>query len=521
MTRRTVLLGLLAAALVPASAHAYTVPPDNPFVEQAGARPEIYAYGLRNPFRWSFDSQTHDIVIGDVGQDAHEEVDRVPASQLAAANFGWDCFEGSDAGVSAGSDSACDSLAFESTVAPALTYDTRPSSHAVTGGVIIRDPALGSFDGQYLYSDFYDGELMTTTLDPSNPQSGTTPPGDDSGIHMDGPVAFGLGSDGAIYPVSLIDGTVSRLVLQGGTTLHLDPVASGLDMPMYAISPASDPHRLYIVERSGDVRVMVDGVMQPTPFLDIHTQVSTSTEQGMSTIAFPPDYATTGRLYVYYTDKSGNIRVDQFNRSSTNPNVVDPATEVNVLTIPHPTFQNHYGGQMNYGSDGYLYISTGDGGSSNDPSNNAQNLGVLLGKLLRIDPTTPLPPPGGGTPSPPPVIVKDTTAPAVSLGERRRQRVLRTHSISVSAHVNEVATVSATATVRTGGKAAVIRFRRATRRAASGQRVKLKLRLTKRGLRELRHAMSHHRTRVAHVTVTAKDPSGNARTKRVTIRLVH
>ena len=515
-------MGLLAAALVPASAHAYTVPPDNPFVGQAGARPEIYAYGLRNPFRWSFDSQTHDIVIGDVGQDAHEEVDRVPSSELAGANFGWDCFEGDNAGVSAGSDPACTGLGFGSTIAPALTYDTRPNSHAVTGGVIIRDPALGSLDGQYLYADFYDGELLTTTLDPLNPQSGTTPPGTDTNLHVDGPVAFGLGPDGAIYPVSLYDGTVSRLVAGSGSNLALSPVASGLNMPMYAISPASDPHRLYIVERSGDVRVMVDGVMQPTPFLDIHTQVSTATEQGMSTIAFPPDYATTGRLYVYYTDKSGSIRVDQFNRSSTNPDVVDPATEVNVLTIPHPTYQNHYGGQMNFGADGYLYISTGDGGSGNDPFNNAQNKGVLLGKLLRIDPTTPVPPPGGGgTPTPPPIIVKDTTAPAVSLGERRRQRVLRTHSISVSAHVNEASTVTATATVRTGGKAAVIRFKRVTRHAAAGQRVKLKLRLTKHGLRSLRHAMSHGRTRIAHVTVTAKDASGNTRTRRVTIRLVH
>lgn len=506
-------MGLLAAALVPASARAYTVPPDNPFVGVAGARPEIYAYGLRNPFRWSFDSQTHDIVIGDVGQDAHEEVDRVPASQLPGANFGWDCIEGNDPGVSAGTDPACATIG--PTVAPALTYDTRPSSHAVTGGVVIRDPALPSLDGQYLYADFYNGELLTTTLNPSSPQNGTDPPGTDTGIPVHGPVAFGLGSDGAVYPVSLYDGTVSRLVPGPA----LDPVASGLTMPMYAISPASDPHRLYIVERSGDVRVMVDGVMQPAPFLDIHTQVSGAGEQGMSTIAFPPDYATSGRAYVYYTDKSGSIRVDQFNRSSANPNVVDPATQVNVLTIPHPSFTNHYGGQMNFGADGYLYISTGDGGSGNDPSNNAQNLGVLLGKLLRIDPTTPLPG-SGGTPSPPPVV-KDTTAPAVSMGWRRRQRVLRTHSISVTAVTNESSTVTATATVRTGGKAAVIRFKRATRNAGAGQRVRLKLRLTKHGLHTLRRAMSHGRTRIAHVTVTAKDASGNARSRRVTIRLVH
>jgi glucose/arabinose dehydrogenase len=125
--RRTVLLLLLAAALIPASAHAYTVPQDNPFVGVPNAMPEIYAYGLRNPFRWSFDRESGDLTIGDVGQDAREEVDSVPAGDFRGANFGWDCYEGDRAGDSLGTDPLCAGLTPSATVQPVFAYDTAPS----------------------------------------------------------------------------------------------------------------------------------------------------------------------------------------------------------------------------------------------------------------------------------------------------------------------------------------------------------------------------------------------------------
>jgi hypothetical protein len=116
---------------------------------------------------------------------------------------------------------------------------------------------------------------------------------------------------------------------------------------------------------------------------------------------------------------------------------------------------------------------------------------------------------------------KDTTPPNLSLGRRKRQHVLRTHSIRVGAVANELVTFTGTATVKVPGKAATLRFKRATRKASAGRRVTLVLKLSKKTLRRLRRSMSHHRTRIARVTVTARDAAGNARTKRVTIRLVH
>jgi glucose/arabinose dehydrogenase len=516
--RRTVLLPLLAAALIPASAHAYTVPPDNPFVGDPSARPEIYAYGLRNPFRWSFDRESGDLTIGDVGQDAREEIDFVPAGDFRGANFGWDCYEGDQSGDGLGTDPLCAGLPASATVQPVYAYDTAPSPHAVTGGVIVRDATLAALDGQYVFGDFYDGEILRAHL-----QAGLTATPTDTGMHVAELVAFGQDAAGHAYPVSLA-GHVYRLA--AGPSLSQLPQT--FDMPMYVTSPSNDPHRLFVVERSGDVRVLVDGMEQPAPFLDIHAAVSQSGERGMSTIAFPPDYATSGHAYVYYTDISGNIRVDQFTRSACDPNQVDPATQVNVLTIPHPDFSNHYGGQMNFGPDGYLYISTGDGGGSNDPDDNAQNLNVLLGKLLRIDPTTAAPPPtscGGAPPLPgttagPGPRGGDHTPPRIVVGRNAHQHVLRTHYLRISVTPSEAATITARATVHLGVVARVLRFRTATRRASAHRRVVLKLRLSKTSLRKLRRAFRHRHSFVARVTVTARDAAGNTGSARRAVRLL-
>lgn len=491
--------------------------------------------------------------------------------------------------------------------------------------------------------------------------------------------------------------------------------------PVYVAGPPSDTHRLMVVEQGGRIQLMVDGQKQATPFLDISGEVKSlagSGEQGLLSMAFAPDYATTGKFYVYYTSRSCpnspgcDEHVSQFTRSPTNPNVADASSEHVLLTIPHPTDTNHNGGQLQFGPDGYLYISTGDGGDSNDTHHNAQfrDNSHLLGKILRIDPnnptasvsgnfpgtpiyayglrnpwrfsfdrltgdmiigdvgqgareeidfahpgqnaqanygwpcfegsqtnsaasgypecnplpsevppvfdyahngsppsigiiggyvvrdpslsdlygryiygdlnssssrglssivlgqpaatdnrslplnvaglssfgedaegciyaasqsnggvwriapdTNPSPGPCSGTPSTVGTApAKDTTEPSLTLRRRRRQRVLRIHSITVGATSNELVTFTATATVSVPKRASTLHFKGVTReRVAAGERVTLKLRLTKRSLRSVRRAMSHHRTRLAHVTVTARDSSGNARSHRIAIRLVH
>ncbi|GLS30724.1 Hemolysin-type calcium-binding repeat-containing protein [Mesorhizobium albiziae] len=121
-------------------------------------------------------------------------------------------------------------------------------------------------------------------------------------------------------------------------------------------------------------------------FLDIPaSQFSADGERGVLGLAFHPGYANNGRFFVFLTNPAGDIEIRAYSRSAGNPAVADPAPVGTLMTIPHPTFGNHNGGSLAFGPDGYLYISTGDGGGGNDPSGNAQNTNVLLGKILRID----------------------------------------------------------------------------------------------------------------------------------------
>ena len=151
--------------------------------------------------------------------------------------------------------------------------------------------------------------------------------------------------------------------------------------PTYVTAPPGDTHRLFVVQRGGSVIVLRDGRRAGT-FL--HVDTTTDGERGLLSMAFAPDYAQSGLVYVYYTDPSGTIRVDEFHADPT-ANRVDPGSQRHVLSIPHPE-SNHNGGQLEFGPDGLLYIGVGDGGSEGDPNRYGQNLGVLYGKILRIDP---------------------------------------------------------------------------------------------------------------------------------------
>src|SRR5436853_3279921 len=156
--------------------------------------------------------------------------------------------------------------------------------------------------------------------------------------------------------------------------------------PIYVTTPPGDTARLFVVEQGGAIRVVRDGVTLGTPFLDITSRVLSGGERGLLSMAFAPDYATSGLFYVYYTaQNNGDIEVDQFHVSS-NPDVADPASRRSLFTIAHSQFANHNGGQLQFGPDGLLYAGTGDGGSGGDPNGNGQNPNTLLGKLLRIDP---------------------------------------------------------------------------------------------------------------------------------------
>ena len=167
--------------------------------------------------------------------------------------------------------------------------------------------------------------------------------------------------------------------------------------PVYLTGAPGDPHRLFVVERAGRIIVLVRGRRQVRPFLDIGSEVNSGGgEQGLLSVVFAPDYRTSGRFYVYFTDNSNNIQIVQYRRARTDPNRADPASARAVLTIDHHAETNHNGGQLQFGPDGDLYVGVGDGGNERDPHNYGQNTGVLLGKLLRIAPR-----PGGGYTIPP------------------------------------------------------------------------------------------------------------------------
>jgi len=166
--------------------------------------------------------------------------------------------------------------------------------------------------------------------------------------------------------------------------LALQPVASGLAQPLYLTAPAGDS-RLFIVERPGRIRIVANGALLATPFLDISSQTTSAGERGLLSMAFHPQYAQNGSFFIYYTDSNGDIAVDRMKVSAGNANLADPATAGRVITIPHREFSNHNGGQLAFGADGYLYIGTGDGGGAGDPLRNGQNLNSLLGKILRLN----------------------------------------------------------------------------------------------------------------------------------------
>jgi glucose/arabinose dehydrogenase len=151
--------------------------------------------------------------------------------------------------------------------------------------------------------------------------------------------------------------------------------------PVYVTAPPGDSHRLFVVERAGRIRVVKDGTVLSAPFLDISSTVGASGGAGgLLSIAFAPNYSKTGKFYAYYTDSVG-IRVAEFRAS--NPDRARAGTRRILLTQPHSTARDHYGGQLQFGPDGLLYIAIGDG---RDGGGNAQNLGSWWGKILRIDP---------------------------------------------------------------------------------------------------------------------------------------
>jgi glucose/arabinose dehydrogenase len=180
--------------------------------------------------------------------------------------------------------------------------------------------------------------------------------------------------------------------------IELEPVLTGLSMPVFLTNARDGSNRLFIVEQAGRIKVLQPGSSSPSVFLDIVQRVTCCGEQGLLGLTFHPQFSSNRRFFVDYTRRGdGATVIAEYRVSAGNPNVADQ-NETVLLTIPQP-FANHNGGMIEFGPDGFLYIAMGDGGSGNDPGNRAQNVNELLGKFLRIDVDNP----GGGLPysSPP------------------------------------------------------------------------------------------------------------------------
>ncbi|MBI1190575.1 MAG: hypothetical protein GC200_07870 [Tepidisphaera sp.] len=202
----------------------------------------------------------------------------------------------------------------------------------------------------------------------------------------------------------------------GSVSFDLTPIASGLTSPVQLKAAPDDSGRLFIVDQAGTIRILSNGTLLPTPFLDVRPLMVALNpgydERGLLGLAFHPNFASNGRFFVHYSaPRTGNPGdpclgtsrgcssevIAEYHVSAANPNIADPAGIV-LLSIPKPQF-NHAGGGLDFGPDGLLYIALGDGGGANDgladvppshgPIGNAQNLGALLGKILRFNADTP------------------------------------------------------------------------------------------------------------------------------------
>ena len=198
----------------------YSIPADNPYFGSTAQRQEIWSYGLRNPYRFSFDRATGALTIGDVGQNEYEEIDYRPAPDAGkGVNFGWDCREGLHPYANT---VGCMGVA---PTDPVLEYSHSAGGCSVTGGYVVRDPGLSELAGRYVYADFCRGALRSTILDLPSAREDRS-----EGVQINGPSSFGEDSCGRVYVASLTDGVVSRLVdgtptdcTAAGGTPPLDP----------------------------------------------------------------------------------------------------------------------------------------------------------------------------------------------------------------------------------------------------------------------------------------------------------
>lgn len=197
-----------------------------------------------------------------------------------------------------------------------------------------------------------------------------------------------------LVQIAVSDGTTSATLDLSVTVTNVGPdafrtrrVATGFSAPLYLTGIPDGSGRVLVVQQGGLIRILdpVAGTVAATPFLNVSTQVATDGERGLLGLALAPDFNATGTFYVFLTDTGGRVQIRRYRTFAGNRDLADPATADIILDFAHPA-NNHNGGWLEFGPDGFLYAGTGDGGGGGDTANNAQNTNVPYGKILRIDP---------------------------------------------------------------------------------------------------------------------------------------
>ncbi len=225
------------------------------------------------------------------------------------------------------------------------------------------------------------------TLPPTSPQQTTQPTGQLVGgptLSPSSPTAQATPSAAPSSPTAAPAQPTSTTLIPDPGTITWTPLTGGLDSPVGLTNAGDGSGRLFVLEQRGRIRIIKNGQLLPTPFLDITDRVGKNgSEQGLLGLVFDPGYKSNSFFYVNYTDENANTVIARF-KVSADADVASPASEKVLLHVRQP-YPNHKGGALNFGPDGYLYIGLGDGGSEGDPQLTGQNTNTLLGKLLRID----------------------------------------------------------------------------------------------------------------------------------------
>src|SRR5215469_4296394 len=184
-------------------------------------------------------------------------------------------------------------------------------------------------------------------------------------------------------------GSSSNTTSSSPATIGTQVIVSGLNSPLDLEQPRDNSGRLFVVEQGGTIKIIQNGSVLPTPFLNISSEVIVQDEMGLLGVTFHPSFSSNGKFYVNYVrNNAGQFQsvISEFQVSAANANVADPTTERILLTVDQVNnFTNHKAGQLAFGADGFLYFGLGDGGSGGDPLGHGQNTQILLGKMMRID----------------------------------------------------------------------------------------------------------------------------------------